>query len=815
MRLLRTILLLTCFPFGLPAFGAGREITTPTYGPSGGVSWPVTASNGETFLTVWTEAFGIQGSLADRDGKVITPVSFPILPLDYFISGGLDVTSAGAGYVIAFARGTGLQLAELSAAGTLLKRSTVDVAFLRARIAWNGSSFLIVGTVGSGSAQPQAVACLVDRDGAILRSEPLGKSQFVSNVVVQGDEFVVATAVGSSMMVHWIGGDGAVARSRTAGPISASPADPALAVRGDDVLVLWNGPPAVQAALLTGRGDVASVRNVSTGSLILRSQLFVAPTAAGYTAALFLCSGPYSNDCGTFLSRFDPSGRPVDDVPFRVSAAPVRSLAVSGSTLLMVTVSSTVETHAIDPVTRTMNSSIVSISAAQQHEPALASNGLDFLAAFAETTADGSIVKEARFTREGSALDGPGLTLSAATGRRFPAIAYGASRYLVVWTDATALTLFARRFDEMGNAIDAEPLTVGPADANVPPSVAWNGHHFLAAWPYKSGIVSARIPPEGNPDSMVSVALPTLGQLFTNPDVASDGSEFLVAWGAGSFLCDPCSGAPGSILLTGVDSRGVPFVGKPLVAASASGGHVASNGAGFLLAVDTIPAFADGPWAAGVATAAVHVEDGAVTIGPLRKQFGWPSGTHSDVVWDGRGYVIAWRYATIATSFLGAAHVSSSNFVFDRRAITASGPPSRFSYGTRADPAAAANALGDVAIVTSESSRLRAYFLREMDDPPPLPGTPSNVRASFSGFSLTVTWDKPAGEVAEYTIDTLSLGTVHYGRELAAPANTSTFVPYHSPGPLWVRVQAWNAAGPSDPSPWTQVPAMRSRSVRR
>lgn len=811
-------------------FAAGREVTTPVYGPNGGAWSPVVASNGETFLTVWYEDSEIRGSLADRSGRVITPVSFPILPLDFSVIGAFDVAAIGTNYVIAFSTEKGFQLAQLSGTGALLKITKVDAPFRgyeapRARVASNGSSILIVAPASKGFPQTETVAYLLDREGVILRSTSLGKSQSSSNVIVQGDQYVVAVAAAPSIVAQRIAANGALVRSSTIGSVATLIADIALAAHGDEVLVMWSESSDVRgahAALLLRDGRVGSGRALPVGPLGLRRSVALAATASGYMAALSLCAVPNSSDCGAYLLRLDERGVPLDGAPFRVSATFPTSIEAIGPTLLLVTVSSRVENHVVDPLTMAVASSTVSISAPIQREPSLASNGVDFFASFIEKTLDRSPLKGARFNREGAPLDGPGLLIGADdTGSIFSATAYGGSTYVVVWIDAITSTLYARRFDAMGHAIDAGPLVVGPADAVSPPAVAWNGQNFLAVWPHSGGIDGALLSARGN-SAGAPIPLAPRGSnvYFANPDVASDGNQFLITWGVYPFFCDPCAATAFEVRATGADASGLPFDGKPIVVAAATRGRVASSGGEFLIAVDTVPRMNEGPRVWGVSTATAHAEGRTLRIAAPRLLFPWPSSTRSDVVWDGSDYVIAWRYQALSTAFLGSMRVTRSGFAFDRRAVVTGRPTTPTYYlDSTADPAIAANTLGDVAIVTSESSRLQAYFVSEMSALPQLPRPPENVRASLSGARLTMWWDTPPGDVNQYTFEMIGrLGTIDPIGQVQAPTNSYTlnvFLSGPTPLPLWMRARAWNAAGSSEPSAWVQVPATRSRSIRR
>src|SRR5439155_16474900 len=67
-------------------FGAGHDVTPPTFGPTSyQVGVPIVATNGQTFLTLWTmntitAGNHVYGSLADANGTLVTPISFLVAP---------------------------------------------------------------------------------------------------------------------------------------------------------------------------------------------------------------------------------------------------------------------------------------------------------------------------------------------------------------------------------------------------------------------------------------------------------------------------------------------------------------------------------------------------------------------------------------------------------------------------------------------------------------------------------------------------------------------------------------------------------------
>src|ERR1700680_529259 len=136
--------LLLCSLACASAFGAGRDLTAPVVGTAAyPVSIPVVASNGTTFLTLWRmDLFGggqhIYGSIADGDGRVLTPTALRVVP--FVNPSSLQLIATGSTYL---AICDGSAAAEISSDGKILRTLTLPYAH---RAAWNGRNFLLLYT---------------------------------------------------------------------------------------------------------------------------------------------------------------------------------------------------------------------------------------------------------------------------------------------------------------------------------------------------------------------------------------------------------------------------------------------------------------------------------------------------------------------------------------------------------------------------------------------------------------------------------------------------------------------------------------------
>ena len=125
----------------------------------------------------------------------------------------------------------------------------------------------------------------------------------------------------------------------------------------------------------------------------------------------------------------------------------------------------------------------------------------------------------------------------ATADQRAPVMATGGGTTLVVWDDLRGgdRDVFATRLDPNGAPLDPVPIAIahGSADQTAP-QVAWNGTHFLVAWLsqessagwYRNEPRAVRITPQGSIVDTTPIALPVEADTLV---LASDGAEWLLA----------------------------------------------------------------------------------------------------------------------------------------------------------------------------------------------------------------------------------------------------------------------------------------------
>lgn len=178
--------------------------------------------------------------------------------------------------------------------------------------------------------------------------------------------------------------------------------------------------------------------------------------------------------------------------------------------------------------------------------PRLASDGTDYFVVWADVLWQPRAIKGARISAAGEVLDPTGIQigtdLNGSGGPSCLDVAFDGTDWVVTWIDATAMPMIhAARVTTAGVLLDDPSITLGPATWFTNPRIASNGNGSLVVWEGQGGVRAARISPDGavlDPDGLL---VTTNG---ASPAVASDGSDYLVAFSGGSVRID----AAGDIL---------------------------------------------------------------------------------------------------------------------------------------------------------------------------------------------------------------------------------------------------------------------------
>jgi hypothetical protein len=371
--------------------------------------------------------------------------------------------------------------------------------------------------------------------------------------------------------------------------------------------------------------------------------------------------------------------------------------------------------------------------------PVLAANDRDFIAAWTEPAPPKNAVVAGRIDHNGLPMDNAGIAVSASSFVH-PAIARGSSETLVVWNNSG---IFAARITPSGALLDSTPIAIANTGYGAPVAVTWDGSRYFVIWTDdRQQLTGAFVSANGNVTTPKVFMTPVPSDYVFEPDVAWDGHEYIVTYATGfntSLICSACRPFPDTVYVMGVSAAGAAIDAVPIrVAGKHLHAHVASSGAGILIALDGEH---------DVSTLQVAEDNGLLRLGEETPLFHWFGSVSSDVVWDGAAYTIAYRYfgRPDGPSWVGTQRIGDSGTWFEKRWVAAE-TVGAASFADWGGPSLAANLLGESAFVISEIApgssvpRARLYFGHETHLWHGLPEPPHDAVSHFNGHTATITW---------------------------------------------------------------------------
>lgn len=290
----------------------------------------------------------------------------------------------------------------------------------------------------------------------------------------------------------------------------------------------------------------------------------------------------------------------------------------------------------------------------------------------------------ARVASDGTVLDPDGVPVYASATRwqQQPRVAADASVCLVGFLDGENQSdgnLVGVRFDATLNALDAQPIPlVEAATYQRSPALARTSSGFLAAFeetapgPYVPRVYVTPLDADG---AITAAGCKPVDTTSTHwqilPDVASDGTNSLVAW-------TDRNGEPATdnLLATRVDAQGNALDSPPLVICGEAGMQIdvrLAYGGGVCLAVWTDERSGRHIYGARIRPDGTVVDPGGFVICQCD---GNHEGDYPRVVWGGSGFLVVWLeywpyhdYA-IKARFVDPAHPASSPAAFTIKSAT-------------------------------------------------------------------------------------------------------------------------------------------------
>ncbi|HVU05163.1 MAG TPA: hypothetical protein VHE30_25615 [Polyangiaceae bacterium] len=235
------------------------------------------------------------------------------------------------------------------------------------------------------------------------------------------------------------------------------------------------------------------------------------------------------------------------------------------------------------------------VQATPGETPAIACGTTSCLVVWADRRANGTNTDlyGARVDFSGTVLDPSGIPLTKATtttDETDPQIAFDGTNYLVVFAQSGG-AIYGTRVDESGTVLDAPALPINTSGFSGHPGVAVGGGNFFVVWEVLGGVSGydirgARMAPNGIVlDSPLPISTATNDQ--TTPGIAFNGTNFLVAWVDARTCCGGTRGA--SVYATRVDTSGNVLDGTGTNLSNTAyptSPRVASDGTNFLVAWD-------------------------------------------------------------------------------------------------------------------------------------------------------------------------------------------------------------------------------------
>lgn len=816
MRRLRLLLLLVAFR----AYAAGHDVTPMAIGPMpNATASPAVASNGQTFITVWTMPAAVGSHLfaarADSNAKPIESNAIWLATEDG-LAGTPQLVPFGSNFVAAWRSGLVVLAIEITPELQVIRRFTLP-AF--GEIAWNGESFAIVSIEKS-----YGTVTFADRNGTQLKQISINSyGNQRARVAAAGDGFVVVSFV-SGVAATGINSAGEVAWTRELMPRTLYPQPQttiaSLASNGAETLVTWivgNSdvhPDTLEYAILRRDGASAkratlipelSVMDIQASlssvwhrdRFILGALVAEPPPPLQYALVVYQIAG--SGD----LAYPEALNYGVDSLPAFASNGTALYAAAAekfDSPRTSETFGGWI-TGGSFTLDNTWVRNLLSRGARRQLGPRVAAGTSTAMALWVDQTLGESLLASASLRFEGVA----GAIEASMPMRSFDRydIAFGGGIYLAAFVQDNRL--YGRRYTAAAVAIDNQPFLISSdVIAQFDVSIAFDGQRFLVAWTRPNAIAAAFV----TPDAQVSEArtLVVASQSLATPirpRVAWSGREFLVVFeGLGStypWMFGPTPNTRALRLSQDGSVIGVPAV----VTQIAVGQSIASDGRGFLVVSDS--------YSGDTFARYVRIENDTLVVGPA---ISLGPASRSSVTFNGVDFVVSSKQTLFHQQWLQLAHVSPTGFISQRRAVEVARSPG-------ADrPAIATLPSGESIVLVSEEpliigiARVRSYLESEIPLLPAVPAAPIIKSATITASTATVEWEPSEGATG-YAIYT-STGSTFFSLGPIGPFPTHRAVVYHSGAKTMViRVVAYNAAGTSAPADVAVAHPPRRRAVGR
>lgn len=402
-------------------------------------------------------------------------------------------------------------------------------------------------------------------------------------------------------------------------PVAArAPADqqkPAVAANGGTFLVVWED----SRNFATTEVDMVGARVSAAGGLLDPGGISISTAGGTAPAVAALGSGflvvwedgrnAPKNGVDIYGARVTSAGTVTDPAGLPISSAASDQLAPAvasaGATALVVwqdarNLASDIDIYGAmvrDNGTVSNPSGIpITTETGPQFSPAVAFNGIRYLVAWSDFNGVAVALSGARVTTAGVVSDSPAIAIDPSdTEHLQPAVAAVGTMFLVVWEDyrnagVTYIDILGKRVDDAGNVLDRSPFPIGNAFSDRFAPAAVGGKDFLVVWQdgrdlgtSGNDIYAARVGTDGVVINANGIPVSTALNDQTSPAIASNGTDYFIAWTDARNAATSGLDIYGTLLSTG---GGVGSPNGTLLSSGASGEKhpsVAANGANYLV----------------------------------------------------------------------------------------------------------------------------------------------------------------------------------------------------------------------------------------
>lgn len=655
--------------------GPEHPVSDPVPGPAAFDQTGTSAAwSGTIFLIVWSDgrsgSADIYGTRLSASGEVLDPNGIAISSA----SGGQlspSVAWDGENFCVVwedFRVGSDPQIlgARVDASGTVIDPSGITIsaaanAQRSPKVAWGGENVLVVWED--------------DRCGGSTCSDIYGTRLSPSGVVLDPQGVAISTADGEQ-------------------------SSPSLAWNGTDYLVVWGDGRCesancidVYATRVSPSGAVRDPQGIAVSSASNdQTRPSVGADGSGWLVAWEdeRCGGAFCAD--VYGTRVSGSGTVLDGVDgvaisTAASAQVVPAVASGGDGFLVtwsdfrsgtsadlygttVSAAGAVEEPGGDPLVA---------AAGAQYAPTAVFAGSGYLAAWEDGGCGDPMCSDilvARLGADGSVVSGSVAIVSTAADAEFtPAAAYDGANFLEVWADPSAggSDIYGTLLGPDGSPQGASRIPISTAaGAQDSPEVAWDGTSYLVVWvdgrSGASDIYGARVSPQGEVLDPGGIPISTAIQDQFGPKVAWGGSSYLVVW------LDARSGL--AVFASRVSESGEVMDASGIRISRASDGQgppaLACDGATCLVIwVDYSAATSHDVFGARVSDAGEILDVPPITVSSAANGQSAP-----EVAWNGEEYVAVWEDFRLGSSFdVFGARISASGATLDPSGIAISTEP--------------------------------------------------------------------------------------------------------------------------------------------